>query len=160
MILCTDTHGKLFFTNLINKLKNDGIIPNHRICIERFNGPCSQKLERQLKVYAHLRKIDFAVIVVDADGKPQKEIEKMIEIHIPTELKTLTGIVVLKYEIEDWLCISRGISIENAKPSIILKQREGYEKYRLCDYVSKLKIKKLIEECESFCKFIEFLKQV
>ena len=158
MIICTDTYGKVFFKKLTNRLKNEKLIPNHRIYVERFNGPCSPKLERQLTIYACLREIDFVIIVADADGKPPTKIKKMIEVHIPAELKPSTGIVILEYEIEDWICISKGIRISDTKPSLILKQKEDYEKYKLCNYVSELKIGKLVSRCKSFYNFLKFLQ--
>ena len=157
MILCTDTYGKRFFKKLTNRMKNEKLIPNYHVSVAKFYGPCNPKVDRQLRVFAFLRHFNSFIIVADADGKAQKKLQNAIESHISSKLKASTRTVILEYEIEDWLCVSEGICVKDNKPSIFLKQREGYEKYRLCDYVPKLNIERLTKECRSFCKFLECL---
>lgn len=158
MILCADTYGKSFFKKLTNRLKDEGLIPKFHICVDRFYGPCNPKMDRQMRVFAYLRQFSFFIIVVDADGRAQNKIRETIESHIGSELKASTITIVLDYEIEDWLCASGSICVKDNKPSIILKQIEGYEKFRLPDYVPKLDIEKLTKQCKSFCNFLKFLQ--
>lgn len=158
MILSADTYGKAFFKDLTSRLKNEGLIPSYHVSATRFYGPCNSKVDRQLTVFAVLKGFDFFIIIADADGKPQKEVQRTIESHVSKKLKASTRTVVLEYEIEDWLCISKGLCFKNNKPSVVLNQREGYEKYRLCDYVNQLDFRRLSQECGSFCEFIKCLK--
>jgi len=158
IILCADTYGKSFFKELTNRMKNESLIPNYHVSVAKFYGPCNSKLNRQITVFALLQKFNFFIIVADADGKSQKRVEKTIECHVSKKLKASTRFVILEYEIEDWICASKGMCIKGNKPSAILRQKEGYEKYKLCDYVSQLDIAKLTKECGSFCRFMECLK--
>lgn len=161
MILCEDKYGVEFFKELTNRMKCENLIPIFHISVAKFYGACNPKIERQMKAMAYQRNFNFFIIIVDADGKPERQLEERIGCHISNEFRDSTYTVVLEYEIEDWLFISRGfprtlVGINN-KPSAILKQKEGYEKYRLKYKVPKLDFKRLIEECKSFCKFMTCL---
>lgn len=158
IILCEDTYGKEFFKALVLRLKKEGLVSNFPIATDRFYGPCNNKLERQMKVFACLREFNSFIVFADADGKRQEKILKKIECHVERGLKPLTKIIIFKYEIEDWLCASKGICIKDDKPSNILKQKGGYEKYRLPDYAPRLDIEKLSKESKSFCDFLSFLQ--
>jgi hypothetical protein len=163
MILCEDKYGVGFFKELTKRMKHENLIPNLHVSVAKFYGACNPKIERQMKAMAYLRNFDFFIIVVDADGKPERQLEEKIQYHISTKFTNSTRTVVLKYEIEDWLFISMGfphtlISVNN-KPSVILKEKKGYEKYKLKHNVPKLDFTRLIEECKSFCKFVECLNE-
>ena len=159
IILCEDSHGIGFFKELISRFKQEGLISSHsHIDVTKFYGPCNSKLERQLKAMAYLKRCDCFIIIADADGKPIEETKERIALHVPNDLRNKTHIVVLSYEIEEWICMSLGIKITD-KPSVLLKHRMRYEKYELRHYVSKLDINKLLVKCRSFCEFIDCLRQ-
>ncbi len=65
--------------------------------------------------------------------------------------------------IEEWICISLGLSFDKAgkdlekKPDRVLKDKMDYKKSNLPKYVSQLDFKKLMNESESFRKLIDGL---
>jgi hypothetical protein len=160
LILSEDSYGKSFFSDLIKRLKDEGLISNFRLYVDRFYGPCNAKLERQLVTYREFKECDYFLIFQDSDGKPTTPIRERIEFHIDSSFSTSVKIIVLKCEIEDWLCLNEDIPIRNNKPSAILHQKQGYEKYRLKNYVPKLDIEKLRHICDTFAKFISFLENL
>jgi len=157
MIICEDRYGVGFFEQLANRLKNEGFIPGYlNVKAARFYGPCNTKLDRQIKALAYLSCFNFFLVVADADGESQQRVKERIEGHVPKELRNSCNTVVLRHEVEEWICYDKGIQIDD-KPSIILKEKEGYEKYKLDSYVAKLDINRLRKGCVSFCDFIECL---
>jgi len=157
MILTEDTHGTRFFRQLIVRLKDEGFLSRDiHTESDRFGGPCNSKLMRQMKVMEGLKGYNSFIIVADADGKPLEKVSSRIRIHVPPNLVDKTEIVIFKDEIEEWICCSLGIKI-NSKPSTILKNKFGYEKFRLPDYVPKLDFAKLTT-MKSYQAFIKKLK--
>lgn len=157
-ILCNDTYGKAFFKLLTNRLKEEDYISNFHISVAKFYGLCNPKLDRQMRAFSCLRKYNYFIVIVDADGKPPLEIREKIECHFPKDIDTVNRVVVLENEIEDWICASEDIRLRDRKPSVILHHQRGYEKYRLPDYASRLDIERLREECASFQSFLQFLE--
>jgi hypothetical protein len=159
-ILCEDRYGIGFFQDLIARLKTEGLIPALPVSVSRFYGACNTKTEREINVLTKLNDIDSFVIVFDCDGSTHAVIEPKITRHIPTNQQRSTKVILLDYEIEDWLFINSGYSwtlvSRNHKPSEILREREGYEKYRLRQYVPRLDIALLRQNCQSFKDFVEF----
>lgn len=157
VIFCEDKYGRGFFKELLNELKSQRLISTHlAMNVEKFYGPCNPKLERQLKLNAFQKNCDFFIVVVDADGRSLEEVREEVAQHVPRDLKEITCLVILDYEIEDWLCFSLGIRVFE-KPSRILRHKLGYEKYRLKSYVSKLDMPKLLN-CSSFGDFVNCLR--
>lgn len=157
VIFCEDTYGKGFFKDLLDKLKKEGLVSTHLgVDIEKFYGLCNPKLGRQLKVLAHQRNRNFFIIVVDADGGNRAEARTKVVDHVPNSLRNVTHFIIFKYEIEEWLCFSLGIRIDD-KPSVILRHRLRYEKYRLRSYVPKLNLTRLMG-CSSFHDFVNYLR--
>ncbi|MHB8545077.1 MAG: hypothetical protein ACYC9S_13910 [Leptospirales bacterium] len=66
--------------------------------------------------------------------------------------------VNLEFEIEEWICISEGISYKPNKPSMILKTQRNYEKFQLPKYANKLQIQVLKGKSSSFALFLESLR--
>jgi len=156
VILCEDTYGKGFFKDLLNRLKSEGFVSTHLgVNVEMFYGPCNSKLGRQLKIMAYQKNCDFFIVFVDADGGNQAEVRERVDEHVPNHLRNVTCLIVFEYEIEEWLCFNFGIRI-NDKPSVILKHRLGYEKYRLRSYVRKLDLHRLMK-CNTFHDFVNCL---
>jgi hypothetical protein len=151
-ILCEDKHGGPFLKDLVNRLKNSKMITrSFSVNVAKFYGACNAKLRRQLIAESQVRVRRF-VILVDADGKNKTTIRSRVRQHVPSNLASITRIVVLDYEIEDWICVSLGINL-NSKPSILLEQRYGYKKHNLKSYVLKLDFQEL-QKCGSFCDFV------
>jgi hypothetical protein len=152
VILCEDKHGGAFFKELASLLKSKNLMPRSSgVDVTKFYGPCNVKLERQLKAKMLRRAYNF-IIVVDADGRNVGRVRNKVLEHVPPSFIGITCVVVLDYEIEDWICVSLGIRF-NYKPSVALKQKLGYQKHNLKRYVPKLDIAKLMK-CRSFCDFI------
>jgi hypothetical protein len=162
-VLCEDTYGIGFFEDLIRRMKNDHIIPTVPVSVTKFYGPCHPKTDKQVKIFAYMSNYDSFVFVVDTDGNPQMEVESKVTQHIPRELRDSTDLVLLDYEIEDWLLINEGIPwtlvSKNSKPSAILRERIGYEKHRLRQYAQRLDIPTLRRRCQSFNRFVECFNQ-
>jgi hypothetical protein len=159
MILSEDTHGARFFKELFNRMKNEHKVSKSlHANAERFFGPCNQKLERQMKPMSNDRGYNHFIIAADADGGSLDKLKNRIEIHVPNEMKVFTRYLVFTTEVEEWICISLGIRI-NDKPSVILRNRFEYEKFRLADYVQKLDFRKL-KKCPSFRDFAAYLGEI
>jgi len=154
MIITQDKYGVPFFRKFTNRLKDEKFIPNVHIDSSKFYGACNPKLSRQLTAFKYLRCYDHFIIVADADGGHIETLHENILCHIPENFKIITSIIIFKDEIEEWICYSDNIDYEK-KPSQILREKKGYEKYRLPSYASKLDILKLKSGCESFCNFFE-----
>lgn len=159
VIFCEDKYGVAFLKELTNRLKSNGLIrSNFGVNISKFYGACNAKLGRQLLAKSKHRNCRF-IILVDADGKNKRILRNRVEKHVPINLANNTNIVVLDFEIEDWICVSLGIGLNNInrKPSVLLKQRFGYEKNHLKSYLPKLDFQKLLQQCSSFCDFVNSL---
>lgn len=157
-VLCEDRYGIGFLEKLVDRMKNDQIIPTVPVSVTKFYGPCNPKTDRVLKTFAYMNNYDSFVFVADADGNPQMEVRNKVTQHIPTELQHSTDVVLLDYEIEDWLLVNEGIPwtlvSRISKPSTILRERIGYEKHRLRQYAQRLDIPKLRRQCRSFNEFV------
>jgi hypothetical protein len=158
-VLCEDRYGIGFLEDLILRMKNDNLIPRVPVSVTKFYGPCNPKTDSQVKAFAYMSNYDSFVVVADTDGNLQTEVRVKVSQHIPTELQDSTDLVLLDYEIEDWLLINEDIPwalvSKNSKPSAILRERIGYEKHRLRQYAQRLNIAKLRRQCRSFNEFIE-----
>lgn len=155
VVLCEDKYGGQFLRDLANRLKNSHEISHDmRVDTAKFYGACNVKLERQLIAMSRVRTCRF-IILVDADGRSKAILRSRVLQHVPSNLASNTHIVVLDYEIEDWICISLGIRL-NSKPSVLLKRRFAYEKHMLKSYVPKLDFQRL-RKCGSFCDFVNSL---
>jgi uncharacterized Fe-S cluster protein YjdI len=159
-IFCCDTYGRPFLEKLTNRLKNEGYISNYHISITKFVGPCNQKLDRQMNALYFQKSFNAFLIVADADGNPPEPIRDTICCHFSESINWQVEVIIFKYEIEDWICISKGICIKGNKSAEALMEHEPYQKFRLPDYADILDIEKLLNECESFKKFIAFLKKL
>jgi len=154
MIMTQDKYGVPFFRNFTNRLKDESLLPNVHINSSKFYGACNPKLSRQLIAFKYLRCYDYFIIVADADGGNIKTLCENILCHIPENFRDMTDIIIFKDEIEEWICYSDNIDYEN-KPSKMLREKKGYEKYKLPSYAFKLNILKLRSGCVSFCNFFE-----
>jgi len=100
-ILCEDKYGVGFLKELTNRLKDEGLMPIVHVSVSKFYGACNPKTERQIKAMVYFGSFNSFLIVVDADGRPEKPVEKRVEVHIPNEFRDSTHTIIFEYEIED-----------------------------------------------------------
>jgi len=163
MIFTEDTYGRDFIKGLVSRLKIEGLIKSEiGVNVRRLAGICNSKMQRQIKAAAITH--EKIIVIADADGKPIQEIRKRILYHVPPDLQKIVRTIILRYEIEEWICISLGLHITK-KPSIELDEyikkkekdaKSGYKKYMLPKFVETLNINRL-ENYNSFKEFINAL---
>ena len=154
-VLSEDTYGKQFISNLVSVLKSASVIDNGiKISTLKYN-----LYKLRSIITASIRSFNKVIVLIDCDGDCQsgnsalaiREIEKFNYNNIIQ--------IRLSWEIEDWLCISEGISINSERSSIALRKKyNGYRKFQLPKYAQKLDVEKLSKESESFSKFLNELR--
>lgn len=152
-IFAEDSYGKLFFPRLIERLKEESSLPNIKIRADRLPGKCYEKSRRAIDASSDFDKI---IVIVDAEGESKEETGDKVWIHVPPEVKSRVEVVVLPYEVEEWICFSQGLKFGHKKPSEVLKRRLGYEKSQLPEYAGRLDLKKL-RYYPSFKEFVQAL---
>ncbi len=104
--------------------------------------------------------------MVDADGPANRvEVFKRVDVHIAKEIKSKVEVIILDYELEEWICYSFGIQFGADKPSKALNERckekkgskRGYKKRQLPKFVKNLDINALRRNCRSFEDFVSIL---
>lgn len=154
-IFCEDKKGKPFFERLIKRMKKEGRFGNISVKVGFIGGSVGTVLERRIK--ASLREgCSKFIVIYDAHGDDINKVRNKVLRFIPDNVRPKTCIVILDFEIEEWICISEEINC-GSKPYETLKNRIGYEKYRLPDYAERLDFNKLIN-CRSFLEFLDCLK--
>jgi hypothetical protein len=122
---------------------------------KRAVGP---KVSRIIKATSLSFRLDKIVRIKDAHGKQLNKVREQVERfefrELDEYLRKILRIVLLDYEVEEWICISKGIRFSD-KPSEELRRRENYEKYKLPNYADELDIRKLREGSRSFREFVE-----
>lgn len=149
-----DAKGPSFIKELFQKKRKENIFSG--ILQDARRVPIlSEKLRRV--VSAAVSVADRIIILADVDGGAMDEKENLICQYVDKSCRKQVHVVLLDYEIEEWICHSFGFVI-NDKPSKILKRKlnDGYEKNRLPNYASKLDCKRL-EECGSFRRLLNAL---
>ncbi len=156
-IFCEDRKGKPFFEELIKRMKKKGILRNIPIKVGYIGGRVGTSLERRIK--ASLREgCNKFIVIYDAHGEDIKEVRDRVWRFIPVNVSSNTCVVILDFEIEEWICISEGIDC-GSEPYKTLKSKIGYEKHKLPKYAEKLNFNKL-KECRSFKEFLDCLKEL
>ena len=159
-ILSEDTYGKLFLKKLVERI-NVG----YKVIVDRFVGVCNTKSTRQVKAKLELACVDRVIIVVDADCGPEDEVYRRVICHIPRNLRHRVKIVIVKTEIEEWICRSLGIK-HGCKPSDDLnkyvqrKYGRKYTKSMLPSFADKIDIEKLAENSASFTELLVELEKL
>ena len=148
-----DFYGPDFIKNLITKKQTERLLCNVDIKNAK-RVPISSKMDRIIRIA--LINSDRVVVIIDADDGDPSQKESYVKKFISSQHLPLVRIVVLKQEIEDWICYSMNIKTRKEKPSSVLKQKYGYEKYRLKDFVSKIDCQQL-SSCDSFQYFLSCL---
>ena len=108
-----------FFTKLFSKKFDEKLLSGKPV--EVTSCLLGNKLGR--KVNAALLDVDRVLILMVADGQPPDRKTKTIKQYLDARYLDRISIVLLDYEIEEWICYSMGIPIKGEQPSNILKRR-------------------------------------
>ena len=108
-------------------------------------------------ISVNIGKVDKIIIIADADGRNAEKKKRDILRFVKNEDLVHVQVVLLNYEIEEWICYSESISFGNQKPSDVLKHRKNYTKNQLPKYAERLDCKKL-QSCNSFKRLAASLK--
>ena len=156
-IISEDDYGGAFLKNVIEQLKNKKIVGNITVKATKPMRPlCNLKLDRILKAFD--TSCDKIIIILDSDGPQNYESRYVnIERHVPHGLRTPVKIILVDYEIEEWICISKNFEWKHSKPSEELKVKDGYIKSSLPKYAAELDFDKLVKNCISFKAFLAAL---
>lgn len=155
-VFCEDAYGREFFKRLVNWLKDEKKVPRAlQMTVDRLAGLCNTKSERQIRAAASIS--DRIIVVVDAHGRQAEKVEREVLEHVPNRLRKNVQTIVLDYEIEEWVCVSRHLRFGN-KPSDTLKHQIDYEKYKLPSLVSELNFD-ILMNYKSFAEFVKCLRR-
>ena len=146
--LVEDTYGNEFIKRLFNKKRDEGLFSGKMTGARR--SPIGPKLAKIIKTQDKDVRI---IILADADDKPIQAEETRISQYIQKEHAQQVRIVLLTYEIEEWICYSLGLDMDD-KPSKILERKIQYKKNRLPQYASKIDCAKLTD-CQSFKRLVD-----
>lgn len=153
-ILIEDTYGKPFMEGLIKHLKSkELIVRSWAFKVNQYN---VYKLDKMLRAATDSDKI---ILFVDCDGDCKNNNARSIHEICEKQNDGKIGIIDLRYEIEDWLCISEGMKLGKQKSSSAIMAKRGYKKFRLPEYSTKLNVELLMKNCKSFKDFIILLKE-
>lgn len=154
-LVVEDSFGPDFITKLFNKKFDEKLLSG------RLEGVTSCLIGNKLgrKVNAALLDVDRVIILMDADGQSLDQKTKIIKQYLNVRYLDHISVVLLDYEIEEWICYSKGISIKGEKPSNILKSRQNYRKNHLPRFAEKLDCKRLAS-CPSFLRLTHALESV
>ena len=150
--LVEDCFGKEFFKRLFCKKLDENIFRGHLKSVKQIQ--MSPKISRIIK--QHASGVDRIIIIMDSEGQPIKDKEAKLLGYAGKEYRKIVSIVLVDYEIEEWICYSLDIKPGGKKPSNVLKYEREYRKSQLPKYVDELDCKKLMG-CGSFKRFASLL---
>lgn len=153
VFLVEDSFGRIFFKKFFAKKAEENIFSGQ---LKRsYNYPPGSKMGRIIS--ANSDNADRIIVIADADGKNREEMERRIYRHVGSEHANRVRVVMLDYEIEEWICYSQGIKFDDQKPSDVLSHKKGYQKKQLPAYAERLDCKKL-QDCGSFRRLLSALE--
>lgn len=143
-ILLEDTYGRLFFRELIHRLKQERIFPRGLgVSVKRLPIFCNSKISRELT--QSLLNDDILGIVLLLDGDGNKIIKRGDAIkHVPRAFPLEFEVYLFEYEVEDLILFCENIPI-NSKSSETLKTKRKYSKNQLPSYAKSLDLVKVSE---------------
>lgn len=148
-----DCYGPDFIMRLFNKKRKEGLFSGSlkgvRSCL------IGNKLRRI--VNAALLDAKHVIVLMDADGKPLDQKTEEIKQYLDARYLDYISIVLLDYEIEEWICYSKNIPTKGAKPSSVLKRHNNYRKRCLPGFAEELDCKRLVG-CPSFRRLVDVLE--
>ena len=166
-LIVEDKYGRPFFFELVERLKRESILPTHVIApkraIRRLPGKCNPEVSKMIiaALKVSTPPFDRVVVIVDAEGGPMNEARVRIKQHVPRDCRRETRIVVLKYCVEEWVCVGLGIPLGD-NPIKSLKNwlrktggaKADYYKGSLPEFVPKMDINRL----KAYPSFADFLR--
>ncbi len=153
IFLVEDYFGPAFFRNLFYKKRQENILSGQ--LKNSYRCALGPKLARLIRL--NIDSADRIIIIADADGQDHVKRLQQVEGYVENAYKKSVRIVLLDYEIEEWLCHSAGIKFRGQKPSSVLKHRKKYAKDQLPSYGSRLDCERL-RDCGSFGRFLSALE--
>ena len=141
-----DHFGPYFIKELIQKKQNEGMLRNITIAKAK-RVPLGPKIDRVIS--AMLSEVEKVILIFDADGSDILRKKQNVKNFISRKNIDYVEIVIMKYEIEEWVCYSLETPIRDRKPSEVLKETQNYEKNMLKEFVPQINCQKL-QQCESF----------
>jgi len=127
--------------------------------------PCDHRLGRIVKLYStsprESGKYCKIVIIVDGDGREVKHIQQAVLEHLEESGQSVIRVVVLDYEIEEWVCDSLGVKYgqyrmpkEELRHYLRSKKGKEYRPRDLPKYADLVDPKKLKEINRSFRELV------
>ena len=153
LFLVEDYFGQSFFERFFSKKIDEHIFSG------KLEGVRHAKLNGKItkQVRANIGKVDRIIIIADADGQDLATKNQDITRFVDSVYAEYVKIVLLDYEIEEWICHSEGINLDGQKPSSVLKYKRRYKKSKLPTYAEKIDCKKL-QDSNSFKRFASSLE--
>lgn len=150
-----DSYGVAFIKKIFQKKHNAGLFSGTLVDARR--SPLGPKITRIIRaVRSKPKTVDRVIILADADGESIDEKAKILYGYVDKQYRSQVSVVLLDYEIEDWICYSLRIRVSQKKPSDILKEKFRYEKRQLPKYVPKLDCN-ILRTCSSFQRLLTAL---
>jgi len=166
-LIVEDKYGRPFFFDLVERLKRESFLPMHvsvpKSAIRKLPGKCNPELSRMISAALKIGIPPFnrVIVMVDAEGGPVNDTRAQILRHVPPDCGEETRIVVLKYCVEEWVCIGLGIPVGDDPVESLknwLRKTRGakadYYKGSLPEFVPKLDLNRL-RTSSSFREFLE-----
>ena len=135
--LVEDTYGDEFIKQLFDKKLGEGLFSGKMTGARR--SPIGPKLAKIIKTQDKDVRI---IILADADDKPIQAEEMRISQCIQKERAQHVKIVLLTYEIEEWICYSLGLDMDD-KPSKILERKIRHKKKSIASICFKDRLCKI-----------------
>jgi len=168
-IFTEDEYGIDFLRSIIKRLREEGYVKSHIESVKTYTPSQIRKCHRKFgkKVKSVVRDADRIIIVIDKENDIKYDEENQIWRHLKDLKETdKKKIVVIATEpcIEEWICISLGLSFDKSgikidqKPDRVLERERKYKKKNLPKFALELNFEKLIKESKSFLKFLEALR--
>lgn len=153
VFLVEDCFGPNFFKKFFSKKAEENIFSG------QFQGSYSYPLGAKMGriIGANLGDADRVIVIADADGQDPEEKKQRIHKYVGSRHANRVRIVMLDYEIEEWICYSQGLKFGDQKPSAVLKHKKGYQKRQLPTYAERLDCDKL-QDCGSFRRLLSALE--
>ena len=151
--LVEDRFGPHFFEIFFRKKVSEGIFSGRLKRVRR----CSIGNKMTRIISANAGKVDRIIIIADADGGSLEDKRSDILRYVSKTDAEHVMVVLMNYEIEEWICYSEGIEFGSQKPSDVLKHRKNYRKQRLPCYADKMDCQRL-QGCKSFAALARSLE--
>ena len=152
-LIVEDDFGPEFIKKIFRKKFDEGLLSGRLESVTQ--SLINNKLRR--KVNAALRSVERVIVLMDADGEPFDKKTENIKQYLDSRHRDRIRIVLLDYEIEEWICYSQKIRIGNEKPSKVLKRTKRYTKNSLPKFATKLDCERLMN-CPSFRRLVNALE--